>query len=105
MAGYQARRPCLYDLTEEISRIDVPVLIMAGDEDEPCIEASVMLKRAMPSAGLALLAKAGHGINVEEPALFNQLLDDFLHRAEAGSWGVRDPRAAPPTIWGPAGKP
>jgi pimeloyl-ACP methyl ester carboxylesterase len=105
MAGYQGRRPCLYDLTEEISRIDVPVLIMLGDEDEPCIEASVMLKRAIPGAGLAVLAKSGHGINVEEPGLFNQLLADFLQRAEAGSWGERDPRAAPPSIWGPGGKP
>jgi pimeloyl-ACP methyl ester carboxylesterase len=105
MAGYQARRPSLYSLTDEISRIDVPVLVMTGDEDEPCIEASVMLKRAIPKAGLAVLAKSGHGINAEEPALFNQLLEDFLHRAEAGSWGERDPRAAPPSIWGPGGKP
>jgi pimeloyl-ACP methyl ester carboxylesterase len=105
MAGYQGRRPSLYDLTDDISRIDVPVLIMSGDEDEPCIEASVMLKRAIPRAGLAMLAKSGHGINVEEPGLFNQLLDDFLHRAEAGTWGERDPRAAPPSIWGPGGKP
>jgi pimeloyl-ACP methyl ester carboxylesterase len=105
MAGYQGRRPSLYGLTDEISRIDVPVLVMAGDEDEPCLEASLMLKRAIPRAGLALLAKAGHGINVEEPALFNQLLDDFFHRAEAGTWGERDPRAAPPSIWGPGGKP
>jgi len=64
-----------------------------------------MLKRAIPGAGLALLAKSGHGINVEEPGLFNQLLDDFLRRAVAGSWGARDPRAAPPSIWGPGGKP
>ncbi len=105
MAGYQGRRPGLYNLTEEISRIDVPVLIMSGDEDEPCIEASIMLKRAIAKSGLALLAKSGHGINVEEPALFNQLLGDFLHRAEAGSWGERDPGAAPPSIWGPGGKP
>lgn len=105
MAGYQGRRPSLYALTDEISRIDVPVFIMSGDEDEPCLEASVMLKRAIPGAGLALLAQSGHGINVEEPALFNQLLEDFLHRAEAGRWGKRDPRAAPPSIWGPAGKP
>jgi pimeloyl-ACP methyl ester carboxylesterase len=105
MAGYQGRRPSLYDLTEEISRIDVPVLIISGDEDEPCIEASIMLKRAIPRAGLAMLARSGHGINVEEPGLFNQLLDDFFHRAEAGTWGERDPRAAPPSIWGPGGKP
>ena len=105
MAGYQARRPCLYDLTDEISGIDVPVFVMAGDEDEPCIEASIMLKRAIPRAGLALLAKSGHGINVEEPALFNRLLEDFLRRAEDGSWGIRDPRAAPASIWGPGGRP
>ena len=105
MAGYQGRRPSLYALTDDISRIDVPVLIMSGDEDEPCLEASIMLKRAIARSGLAMLPKAGHGINVEEPALFNQLLDDFFHRAEAGSWGERDPRAAPPSIWGPAGRP
>ncbi|MBC7804396.1 MAG: alpha/beta hydrolase [Candidatus Parcubacteria bacterium] len=105
MAGYQGRRPSLYALTDEISRIDVPVFVMTGDEDEPCIEASILLKRLISRAGLAVLAKAGHGINVEEPGLFNQLLGDFFHRAEAGSWGERDPRAAPPSIWGPGGKP
>jgi pimeloyl-ACP methyl ester carboxylesterase len=105
MAGYQARRPCLYDLTGEISRIDVPTLVMTGDEDEPCIEPSVMLKRAIPKAGLAVLAKAGHAINLEEPALFNQLLEDFFHQVEAGRWAGRDPRAAPSSVWGPGGKP
>ena len=105
MAGYQGRLPSLYGLTDEVSRIDVPVLILLGDEDEPCLEASLMLKRAISTSGLAMLAKSGHGINVEEPALFNQLLDDFFHRAEAGSWGERDPRAAPPSIWGLGGRP
>jgi pimeloyl-ACP methyl ester carboxylesterase len=105
MTGCQGRRPSLYALTDEISRIDVPVLIMAGDEDEPCIEASAMLKRAIPQAGLAVLAQSGHGINLEEPALFNQLLGDFLQRAESGNWGTRDPRTAPASIWGPGGKP
>ncbi len=105
MVGYQGRRPSLYKLTEEISKIDVPVLILTGDEDEPCLEASVMLKRAIAQAGLAVLAQSGHGINLEEPALFNQLVDDFFHRAEAGTWGTRDARAAPPSIWGPGGRP
>ena len=105
MEGYQGRRPSLYAMTDVISKIDVPVLILTGDEDEPCLEASVMLKRAIPQAGLAMLAQAGHGINLEEPALFNQLLEDFFLRAEAGTWGTRDPRTAPASIWGPGGKP
>jgi pimeloyl-ACP methyl ester carboxylesterase len=42
-----------------------------------------MIKRCAPKAALAILPKSGHGINLEEPALFNQLLDDFLHQVEA----------------------
>jgi pimeloyl-ACP methyl ester carboxylesterase len=103
--GYQGRRPSLYDLTGEMQRMQVPTLIMAGDEEEPCLEACLLMKRCIPTAGLAILPRSGHGINLEEPALFNSLLEDFLHQVEAGRWTARDPRAAPPSIWGPAGKP
>jgi len=83
MLGVQSRRPSFYDMTAEIARLPVPLLILTGDEDEPSIEASVMIKRTAPKAALAVLPKSGHGINLEEPALFNQLLDDFLHQVEA----------------------
>jgi pimeloyl-ACP methyl ester carboxylesterase len=105
MLGYQGRRPSLYDLTEEMKRIRVPTLIMAGDEEEPCLEVCLLMKRCIPTSGLAILPRSGHGINLEEPALFNSLLEDFLHQVEAGRWTERDPRAAPQSIWGPAGKP
>ncbi len=105
MAGYQGRRPSLYALTEEMGRIAVPVLIMAGDEEEPCLEACLLMKRCIPAAGLAILPRSGHAINLEEPELFNRLLGDFLHQVEAGRWAPRDPRAAPASIWGPNGKP
>ena len=105
MEGYQGRRPCLYDLTERIAAIDVPVLIMSGDEDESCLEPSLMLKRAIPRAGLSIFPQSGHAINLEEPQMFNRVLDDFLHQVEQKRWGPRDPRAAPDSIWGPAGRP
>ena len=105
MLGYQARRPSLYDLTAELAGIDVPTLIMAGDEEEPCLEACLLMKRAIPTAALAILPRSGHGINLEEPALFNQLLESFLHQVEAGRWSARDPRAAAASIYGPGGKP
>jgi pimeloyl-ACP methyl ester carboxylesterase len=84
LRGYQARRPSLYDLTAEIAAIDVPVLVMTGDEDGPCLQPSLMLKATIPDASLVVLPKSGHAINLEEPALFNQLLDDFLHQVESG---------------------
>jgi pimeloyl-ACP methyl ester carboxylesterase len=105
MAGYQGRRPSLYDLTAEMARIDVPTLIMAGDEEEPCLEVCLLMKRSIPTAGLAVLPRSGHGINLEEPELFNRLLEDFFHQVESGRWGTRDPRAAVASIYGPGGKP
>jgi pimeloyl-ACP methyl ester carboxylesterase len=105
MLGYQVRRPSIYDLTDEMSRMKVPTLIMAGDEEEPCLEACLLMKRCIPTAGLAVLPRSGHGINLEEPALFNRLLEDFFHQVEAGRWGARDPRSVVPSIYGLSGKP
>ena len=65
----------------------------------------VLLKRAIPKAALAVLPRSGHAINLEEPALFNELLGDFLHQVDAGRWPARDPSAAPASVWGPGGRP
>jgi pimeloyl-ACP methyl ester carboxylesterase len=105
MRGYQGKRPSLYDLTAEMQSIDVPTLIMLGDEEEPALEANLLMKRCIRTAGLAVLPNSGHGINLEEPALFNSLLESFFHQVEAGRWMARDPCAAPSSIWGLAGKP
>ena len=100
MRGVQRERPSLYALETELAAISVPVLILAGDEDEGCLDTSVWLKRVIPRAGLAVLAKSGHTLNIEEPDLVNALIADFLSRVEAGVWGPRDPRAVPGAITG-----
>jgi pimeloyl-ACP methyl ester carboxylesterase len=105
LLGTQVRRPSLYDLTDEMARIDVPVLVMAGDEEEPCLEVCLLMKRAIPSAGLVLFPQSGHGINLEEPALFNQFLENFFHQVEAGRWHARDKRSLVPSLYGPGGQP
>ena len=94
MRGVQARRPSLFDLAQSLGKLHTPLLVIAGDEDDPCLDTSLYLKRTVPSAGLALLAKTGHTLNLEEPALFNQLLEDFFHQVETGRWEVRDLSAA-----------
>jgi pimeloyl-ACP methyl ester carboxylesterase len=93
MRGVQAARPSLYDLRDELERLTVPTLIVAGDEDEGVLEPSLMLKRTIPSAGLAVLPKTGHTCNLEEPDLFNRLLERFFADAEHDAWGLRDPRS------------
>jgi len=86
MLGYQARRPSLYDLTADMARITAPTLIVAGDEDDAVLEPSLLMKRNIPTAGLVVLPKSGHMTNLEDPALFNRLLEDFFHQVEAGRW-------------------
>ena len=105
LLGVQCRRPSFYDLVERLQKMTVPTLIMLGDEEEPALEANLLLKRCIPTAGLAILPKSGHAINLEEPALFNQLLENFLHQVELGKWRPRNARSLIPSIYGPAGKP
>ncbi len=84
--GVQGGRPPIYVWEKEMQALQVPSLILCGDEDEPCIEPSIFMKRHIPSSGLAFLPQSGHPINLEEPALFNQLCSDFLSAVEAGKW-------------------
>lgn len=93
LRGVQMERPSVYSLEERLRELRVPTLVMAGDEDEPCLDASLYLKRTIPAAGFALLPKTGHALNQEEPDLFNRFLDDFFHQVEAGRWTLRDPRS------------
>ncbi len=95
LKGYQALRPSLGDFTEPMAKCTVPTLIISGDEDEPCLDASLMLKRRMPSAGLAFMPQTGHACNLEEPELFNMLCENFFHQVESGQYRMRDPRATP----------
>jgi pimeloyl-ACP methyl ester carboxylesterase len=93
LKGYQGLRPALQDYREQMSRCTVPTLIICGDEDEPCLDASLMLKRAMPSSGLVVMPQTGHACNLEEPELFNRSCEQFFHQVESGQYRMRDPRA------------
>ncbi|MGH6968353.1 MAG: alpha/beta fold hydrolase [Stellaceae bacterium] len=93
LRGVQARRPSLYNLVENMSKIAVPTLIVAGDEDEACLQPGILLKRTITTSGLVVLPKTGHLVNLEDPALFNRIVGDFLLAAELGSWPARDPRS------------
>ena len=90
MQGVQLRRPTIFALKEQLNRLRVPTLILVGDEDEPCVDPSVFMKREIPSAGLEVFPQTGHTINLEEPSRVNQAVLDFLHTVEAGRWATRE---------------
>ncbi len=93
MRGVQAARPSLFALRDKLAAITAPVLIVAGDEDEDCLDTGLMLKRTIRTSGLVVLPRTGHVVNLEDPALFNATVDRFLAMAERGAWHPRDPRS------------
>jgi pimeloyl-ACP methyl ester carboxylesterase len=100
MRGVQARRPSLFDLVDQMAAMVTPTLIMTGDEDWPCLEPAILMKRSIPTAALVVMPNAGHTINLEDPAAFNQHIADFVHAVDVGVWRKRDPRAMVTSILG-----
>ena len=104
MMGVQRLRPSLYDLEDKMRSLTVPTMIINGDEDEPCLDPGLFMKRNISSSSLVVLPRSGHTINLEEPAMFNWFLDDFLHQVESGNWALRDPRSQTGSILGDTAK-
>ena len=100
MRGVQSRRPSLFDLVDKMNEMTTPTLVMTGDEDWPCLEPALLMKRTIPTAALVVMPNAGHTINLEDPAAFNQHIADFLHTFDVGAWRKRDPRAMVSAILG-----
>ena len=83
-------RPSLYTFEKDLAACITPVLLMVGDEDEPVLDINLWLKRTMPGAGLAVIPKSGHLLNLEEPAAFNLRVARFHQAVADGGWPLRD---------------
>lgn len=67
------------DSSETCATIDVPTLIVVGDEDVPTPVAEARtLASLIPGSRLEILTQAGHVSNVERPAAFNTVVSEFL---------------------------
>jgi len=86
LRNFQTKRPPVYQLEAELKELNLPVLIVTGDEDEHCLQPSLYLKRVIPNAGLWMVPRTGHAVNLEEPAAFNATLQEFLSAVERGTW-------------------
>lgn len=84
MAQFQAKRPSLEDFRPEFAKMQIPVLLMAGDEDAPCLETCLFLKKTIPNAGLWICPHTGHSVNLEEPGAFNAMVQEFFRAVEHG---------------------
>jgi pimeloyl-ACP methyl ester carboxylesterase len=73
------------DLSDGINRIDCPVLVVSGEQDDVCparLQAEIVA--AIPGAVHEIIADAGHAVPLEQPG---QLLD-VIDRWTAGLAGT-----------------
>lgn len=80
--GYQMRRQTIYELEAKMRELRVPTLIVTGDDDEPCIEPALFMKRTIPDARLWIVPRTTHAVNLEEPEAFNRVVFDFMMSAD-----------------------
>jgi len=65
-------------LFEELGKVEMPVLLVAGDEDEKFKAIAQALAARLPDARTVILPGAGHAAHLEAPAEFASLVSRFL---------------------------
>jgi pimeloyl-ACP methyl ester carboxylesterase len=91
MLNLQLKRPTLWEMEQDLKALNLPLLVIVGDEDHPCLDGSLFLKRTVATAGLLVVPRSGHTITSEEPAIFNAAVAELLAAAEAGNWMAHRP--------------
>jgi len=86
MLNLQRDRPTLWDMEAALRDFSPPLLVLVGDEDHPCLDGSLFLKRTAPTAALQIVPRTGHTITMEEPDIVNAALRDYFAAATDGSW-------------------
>ena len=68
-----------WSVVDQLGSIRAQTLVLVGDRDNSTKPAeSFRIWRAIPGASLAVIPGCSHGVHMEEPALFNRVVGDFL---------------------------
>ena len=77
LRGYQAKRPSIYSLEPQLVDLNLPVLLIVGDEDQPCVGPAQFMHSKFKNSNMIFFANSGHAVNIEYPEYFNECLQDF----------------------------
>jgi len=75
-----------FDTMKEVDKIDLPAIILCGDEDELTpIKYSQFLQDRIKGSKIAILPQAGHMVMMESPQAFNEKIGEFIEEVFEGS--------------------
>jgi pimeloyl-ACP methyl ester carboxylesterase len=63
---------------DSLPSIRVPTLVIVGDRDQPFLAPCEYMAKKIPGARLEVIPGAGHSSNLDQPAIFNGVLGNFL---------------------------
>jgi len=63
---------------DELATLEMPALVMVGENDKPFRRAAEVMVAKLPRARLLVIPDAGHIVNIEEAELFNRELIAYL---------------------------
>ena len=63
---------------DHLPDIDVPTLIIVGENDEPYHGASQYMQSKIPGSRLEIIPGAGHAANMDNAEVFNRVVLEFL---------------------------
>ncbi|MFQ5999697.1 MAG: alpha/beta fold hydrolase [Candidatus Bathyarchaeia archaeon] len=73
-----------FDTTDRLSEIEVPTLIIHGDQDLAIsVEKAKTLHEKIPNSKLKIIRGSGHFILLEKPDEFNKIVLEFLSKLES----------------------
>ena len=73
------------DRLSRLAGLDLPVLVMVGEQDRPFLEQSRAMASTIPGARLEVIADAGHSPQFEAPDAWWKVLSGFLAEVRTGS--------------------
>ncbi|MCG8546375.1 MAG: alpha/beta hydrolase [Alphaproteobacteria bacterium] len=68
------------DVIHSLPDIDMPALVVVGENDTPFLAATDYMAAKIPGAEKAVISDAGHAANIDNPADFNAAMGAFLDR-------------------------
>jgi pimeloyl-ACP methyl ester carboxylesterase len=71
-----------WTVEEQVSKITMPCLILAADEDYSPLDLKEALVARMPHAELVVVEDARHALPIEKPEEFNEAVGAFLKRID-----------------------
>jgi pimeloyl-ACP methyl ester carboxylesterase len=81
IAGVQRGMADRPDSVATLSTIDVPTLVIAGEQDIPPLSAAELMRDRIPNSTLHVIPKAGHYAALERPEEYAALIQQFADKS------------------------